>query len=186
MDQFWYSMSVRTWPIRMSVYAVPSMKCVPYSMYVTSKAQMVGARKKWRATTSQVTAMVIGMIIHAVIRPDQSATLSIVSTIVRYAGETSSWVPTGGVAIATRFLRSVRGSKTPRSRKSELPGRRDDPFAGPGDGTAAHSVARPACRRVLYFFSGAFFSAGFAAAGVAAGAAALAAGLSLSQIFSFQ
>ena len=30
---------------------------------------MVGARKKWRATTSQVTAMVMGMMSHAMGRP---------------------------------------------------------------------------------------------------------------------
>jgi hypothetical protein len=70
---------------------------------VTSYAHRVGARKKWRATTSHVTAIVIGMINQEVMRPLQSAKRSMASTVLRYPVETSLWVPTGGGAIATRF-----------------------------------------------------------------------------------
>src|ERR671924_302498 len=85
------------------------MKCVPYSMYVTSKAQIVGARKKWRATTSQETAIVIGMMSQAVARPDQSAILSIASIVALTAGATSSGVCARGTGAATRFPPSLQG-----------------------------------------------------------------------------
>ncbi len=51
---------------------------------------MVGARKKCRATTSQVTAMVIGMMSQAMIRPVQSANRSIASIVLRKPYATSS------------------------------------------------------------------------------------------------
>ena len=46
---------------------------------------MVGARKKWRATTSQVTAMVIGMMSQAVTTPVHCDTRSIHSIVRRRA-----------------------------------------------------------------------------------------------------
>jgi hypothetical protein len=58
-------------------------------MYVTSNAQIVGARKKCRATTSHVTARVIGTISQAVTMPDTFAILSITAIVVRTAGATS-------------------------------------------------------------------------------------------------
>src|SRR5262245_5453145 len=61
---------------------------------------MVGARKKWRDTTSQVTATVIGMMSQAVMIPVQSANHSIHSTVLRNPALTSSWpFPCGVVTL---------------------------------------------------------------------------------------
>ena len=51
---------------------------------------MVGARKKCRATTSQVTATVMGMMSQAMTRPVHSANRSITSIVVLKPYATSS------------------------------------------------------------------------------------------------
>src|SRR4029453_13292580 len=81
---------------------------------------MVGAWKKWRAATSQLTATVIGMISHAVTMPVQLAIRSSVSTVARKRGPTRAGVGSTLGSVATWLPRRVDegpggGARGPRS-----------------------------------------------------------------------
>src|SRR4029453_3661165 len=117
------------------------MKCVPYSMYTTSKAQTVGARKKWRATTSQVTATVMGTMSHAVTVPVQLDTASIAWRAPRNPGPPARGVAfTGGAGGGGADLREGR-TRGSAGRCIEQP----------GDGACPGPAARWASPRSSYF-----------------------------------
>src|SRR5262245_51875348 len=82
---------------------------------------MVGARKKWRATTSQVTESVMGTISQAVTIPVQSASRSSALTTARKRGPTPACVGSTLFSVATWRLhrddeRPGGGARGPRRR----------------------------------------------------------------------